>query len=465
MGLFNLFKKKEEAPAQMPNTTNSLYTLRFAIPFFSVFDKTSPKLKAFPVKLAVGGSVQYRILDLNMCFDNVPLGKMSPAQLEAHVKDSLVSSVKHFINTIDYLPLLQFETELMAINDAAKKNLVPQFAEEYGIDLRTFNLSRITYDEDDPNYKRLYEASASMADLQGEQALEDQGLDHEHSKRVRDYKEEDELHELEQRKKLRNLVDDDEYESKLHELERRKKLRDIGDDDEYESLLHQKRLRDMEREDEVKEREHARDLHDLEKSDEITERGDDIIRKHHLRELDLEDEERERNHARELRDLEKNAKIIERGDDILRKHHLHELDLEDEDRERERNRSLRDLEKDQDMEDFINNRARVRRRQGLEDDEELIERESALEMRRHAKELEMRRNENRLRKEDEQDKLDMERKRRELDEEMYARRRATDTGASLANKLGQGNKPKLERDSRPYLRQRNDGDDLDLGSL
>lgn len=385
MGLFNLFKKKEDAPAQMPNTTSSLYTLRFAIPFFSVFDKTNPKLKAFPVKLAVGGSVQYRILDLDVCFDNVPLGKMSPTQLEAHVKDSLVSSVKHFINTIDYLPLLQFETELMAINDAAKKNLVPQFAEEYGIDLRTFNLSRITYDEDDPNYKRLYEASASMADLQDEQALEDQGLDHEHSKRVRDYKEEDELHELERRKKLRNLVDDDEYESKLHELERRKKLRDIGDDDEYENLLHQKHLRDMEREEEVKEREH--------------------------------------------------------------------------------NRSLRDLKKDQDMEDLVNERARARRRQGLEDDEELIERESALEMRRHAKELEMRRNENRLRKEDEQDKLDMERKRRELDEEMYARRRATDTGASLANKLGQGNKPKLERDPRPSLRQRNDDDDLDLGSL
>lgn len=340
MGLFNFFKKKESsAPAQ--NTANSVYTLKFAIPFFSVFDKTDPKLKAFPVKIAVGGSVQYRILDLDLCFNNIPLGKMSPEQLEAHVKDSLVSSVKHFINTIDYLPLLQFETELMAINDAAKEYLVPRFADEYGISLRTFNISRITYEEDDPNYQRLYNASASMANLQNKQALEDQNLDYEHSKRVRSYKEDDELHELERRKKLRNLEDDEEYES----------------------LLHKKHLRDMDREDEIEEHNHDR------------------------------------------------------------------------------------------------------RRRGIEKEEELIDREDALNVRRQATEHELHRNRTRLEKEEEIDKIDLERKRRELDEEMYARRKMTDAGASLAGKLGQGSTPKLGHSSRPSLRPKTGNDDLDLGSL
>lgn len=208
MGLFDAFKKKKEEPAQ--NNSNSVFTLRFAIPYFSVFDKTNPKLRAFPVKLSCAGSVQYRIAEPDLCFDNIPLGRMSAGQLEEHVKDSLTSSVKHFINSIDYLPVLQFETEIMRINDAARQYLVPQFTDEYGINLRTFTLSRITYDEDDENYKRLYAQSAAVADKMNDHELEDIELDHDHEKRRRDYREEDELYELEHRRRVRNLRDDED---------------------------------------------------------------------------------------------------------------------------------------------------------------------------------------------------------------------------------------------------------------
>lgn len=220
MGLFDAFKKKKEEPV-VQNNPNSVFTLRFAIPYFSVFDKTNPKLRAFPVKVSCAGSVQYRIADPDLCFDNIPLGRMSAGQLEEHVKDSLVSSVKHFINSIDYLPVLQFETELLRINDAAKQYLIPQFADEYGINLRTFTLSRISYDEEDENYQRLYAQSAAMSDRLAEHDLEDTDLDHEHDKRRREYREEDELYELEHRRRVRNLRDDED----LLERETNLKLR------------------------------------------------------------------------------------------------------------------------------------------------------------------------------------------------------------------------------------------------
>lgn len=209
MGLFDAFKKKKEEPVPQ-NNPNSVFTLRFTIPYFSVFDKTNPKLRAFPVKISCAGSVQYRISEPDLCFDNIPLGRMSAGQLEAHVKDSLHAAVKHFINSIDYMPLLQFETELMRINDAAKQYLVPQFADEYGINLRMFNLTSIRYDEDDPNYQRLYTQSTLIADKINENELEDIDLDRNIEKRRRNYREEDEIYELEHRRRVRNLQDNED---------------------------------------------------------------------------------------------------------------------------------------------------------------------------------------------------------------------------------------------------------------
>lgn len=216
MGLFDIFKKK---PVQ--NNPNSVFTLRFAVPYFPVFDKTNPKLRSFPVKLACGGSVQYRIADATLCFDNIPLGQMSAQQLEEHVKDSLVASVKHFINTIDYLPLLQFENELMKINESAKAYLIPLFADEYGINLRTFNLTRISYDEDDANYKRLCAQSAAVSDKMATHDLENIDLDHEdelldrkRQRRARKVAEDEELMEREAKVRL-------QQQSAEHELQRK----------------------------------------------------------------------------------------------------------------------------------------------------------------------------------------------------------------------------------------------------
>lgn len=218
MGLFDIFKKK---PEPVRNNPNSVFTLRFAVPYFPVFDKTNPKLKSFPVKLSCAGSVQYRISEPDLCFDNVSLGNMSAAQLEEHVKDALISSVKHFINSIDYMPLLQFETEMMRINDAAKEYLVPQFADEYGINLRAFTLTRISYDEEDPNYQRLCQHSAKLADKLNSHELEDVDMDRDIEKKRRSYREEAEIYENEHRKRLRNL----EAEEALAEREANLRLR------------------------------------------------------------------------------------------------------------------------------------------------------------------------------------------------------------------------------------------------
>lgn len=176
MGLFDRFKKKEE-PQPIQNKMNSVFTMKFIVPFFQIFDKTNPKLAHFPIRMAVGGSVQYRIADPDLCFNNVSLTEMTPEQLEEHVKDGLTAVVKTYLNSITQIPVLQFESAIMKINDAAKAYVIPIFVEEYGINLRTFNISRINYDVEDPNYRQLQQLSREAVNHMSEKQASEHKID------------------------------------------------------------------------------------------------------------------------------------------------------------------------------------------------------------------------------------------------------------------------------------------------
>lgn len=162
MGLFDIFKKKEAPKPQ--NNPNSVFTLRFTVPYFQIFDKTDKDLSALPVKMSVNGSCQYRISDPDLCFDNVPLREMSPEQLEAHVKDALTMNIKTYFNSITTIPLLQFETMIAKISEATKARVTPVLNDEFGISLRAFSISGVRYDVEDPNYLRLQTISQKKAE-------------------------------------------------------------------------------------------------------------------------------------------------------------------------------------------------------------------------------------------------------------------------------------------------------------
>lgn len=170
MGLFDIFKKKKEEPVR--NNPNSVFTLRFTVPYFQIFDKTDKKLSAFPIKMSVAGSCQYRISEPDLCFDNIPLAEMSPTQLEAHVRDALTMNIKTLFNSITSLPLLQFESRIADISDLTKSKVTPILNDEFGINLRTFSISGVRYDVEDPNYLSLQRYSQNVANKRTELAAE-----------------------------------------------------------------------------------------------------------------------------------------------------------------------------------------------------------------------------------------------------------------------------------------------------
>lgn len=227
MGLFDMFKKKEAAPEPVApvrpkNNPNSVFTMQFVVPYFKIFDKTNPRLKALPIDLAVAGSVSYRISEPDLCFNNVPLGEMSPKELEEHVKDALTATVKAFILSIETIPLLQFESAIMKINDAARTYLVPKFDAEYGIQLRMFSISRFTYDEENDNYLALQrmsqEALAQDKVAQEKEAnLKLDLADSEHDARLLDIQLENERKRAEFAREQRKS--DAEHEARLSDIQ------------------------------------------------------------------------------------------------------------------------------------------------------------------------------------------------------------------------------------------------------
>ena len=235
MGIFDIFKKKEK---EAENNVNSVFTLRFIIPYFQIFDKTDEDLKALPIKMAVTGSCQYKISEPELCFDNIPLNKMSPEQLEKHVKDGLSMNIKTYFNSITSIPVLQFESVIDSISEAMRNKMVKILEEEYGISLRTFHISGVRYDTEDSNYLRLQALSQKKmnhrlkkADTESEIELDElkhaSGL----NKKKRESEVEQEIqttqHEVEMNKKQREQELEHAADLKRHQLDLQKKKDEI----------------------------------------------------------------------------------------------------------------------------------------------------------------------------------------------------------------------------------------------
>ena len=319
MGFFDKFKKKHEpeaAPAPVRNNPNSVFTMRFTIPYFQIFDKTDKALSALPIKMSVTGSCQYRISEPDLCFDNVPLAEMSPEQLEAHVKDALTMNIKTFFNTITTIPLLQFESMIVKISDATKGRVTPILNEEFGINLRAFSISGVRYDVEDPNYLKLQTLSrkvmdnrAKKIDATSEIELEQMKID---SKTTAQRKQEETALELERKKKA-------------HEMELRR---------QREELDQQSRKNDLELESLRAEQELNRTRLQKEHEIELRRQSEEIDRQN--RKADIENEllraEQEQNRTRLQKEYEQKLKHEQEINDFeleqKRKEHDFELKAE-----------------------------------------------------------------------------------------------------------------------------------------
>lgn len=129
--------------------------IKFAIPYFDVAD---PRFLDFIVPITAAGTITFNITDYK---GFIKLNRMQNFELEdfkKQIKDAVIRRVKNTITNapMDYgYPLVQLERKIEEINDKVREKLEIDFKEDFGVNLKRLDLSRIEPDKESEGWHQL----------------------------------------------------------------------------------------------------------------------------------------------------------------------------------------------------------------------------------------------------------------------------------------------------------------------
>lgn len=126
--------------------------IKFAVPYFDVAD---PRSLDITVPFAVRGSITFNLTDYK---NFIKLNRLVDFNLEAfsnQIKGAVTKYVKSFVSNCPaemQLPVLQLERKVVEISDMVKSRLSPIFEEDFGVNLKRFDISAIEPDKESEGY-------------------------------------------------------------------------------------------------------------------------------------------------------------------------------------------------------------------------------------------------------------------------------------------------------------------------
>lgn len=126
--------------------------VRFAVPYFDVAD---PRYPDFTIPVAVRGTITFNLTDYK---GFIKLNRLIDFDLEKfsnQIKDTVAKYTKSFViscPTSYGIPVLQIERQIVEISDLIKNRLAEQLDNDFGVNLKRFDLSAIEIDKSDANY-------------------------------------------------------------------------------------------------------------------------------------------------------------------------------------------------------------------------------------------------------------------------------------------------------------------------
>jgi membrane protease subunit (stomatin/prohibitin family) len=126
--------------------------IKFGIPYFDVFD---PRFLDFGVPTTARGSITFNITNYE---GFVKLNRMINFELEHfknQVKDAVAKYVKGVITNVPSqygIPALQLERKLLEINDLINPRIKEVLENDFGVNLKRFDLATIEFDKESENY-------------------------------------------------------------------------------------------------------------------------------------------------------------------------------------------------------------------------------------------------------------------------------------------------------------------------
>ena len=127
--------------------------VKFAVPYFEVAD---PRFPDFTVPVAVRGTITFNLTDYK---NFIKLNRMVDFSLDVfsqQIKAAVVKFVKNFVANCpmdNNIPVMQLERKVLEISDLVQARLAPQFEDDFGVNLKRFDISTIEIDKESDNYR------------------------------------------------------------------------------------------------------------------------------------------------------------------------------------------------------------------------------------------------------------------------------------------------------------------------
>lgn len=129
--------------------------IKFGIPYFNITDSRLPD---FPVPMSVRGQIIFNITDYKLFIKNTRLINFELDDFKNLIKSAVTSSVKSGvmnINRTNPLNLVQIEENLDFINETLKAKLKDTFSEDFGVNLKRFDIDSLEMDQESEGYNKL----------------------------------------------------------------------------------------------------------------------------------------------------------------------------------------------------------------------------------------------------------------------------------------------------------------------
>ncbi len=134
--------------------------LRFAVPYFDVFD---PRLPDHGVPMAVRGTITFNITDYRNFIKLNRLVNFDHDQFQKQIKDALQKYVKAVVMNVPRemgIPVVQMESQILNINTKVEDYLKPRLEGDFGVNVKAFDIGTLEIDKDSPYYKDLRHLTA-----------------------------------------------------------------------------------------------------------------------------------------------------------------------------------------------------------------------------------------------------------------------------------------------------------------
>ncbi len=136
--------------------------VKFGIPYFDVFD---PRFLDFAVPMAARGTITFNITDYSSFIKLNRLINFELDDFNKQIKDAVTKYVKGIITNIpadNGMPVLQMERKLLDINDLIASRLKERLENDFGVNMKGFDLASIDVDKESEGYAELRKVTADQ---------------------------------------------------------------------------------------------------------------------------------------------------------------------------------------------------------------------------------------------------------------------------------------------------------------